>query len=48
VALVIGYIEKLHIDKDIIIGVVRAIIQLSIVGYVLKYIYTACSNLHVV
>ncbi|WP_099975264.1 ABC transporter permease [Lactobacillus terrae] len=38
VALVIGYKEKLGIDKDIIIGVVRAIIQLSVVGYVLKYI----------
>lgn len=41
VALVIGYIEKLHINKDILIGVVRAIIQLSIVGYILKFVIKA-------
>ncbi|MQS52337.1 ABC transporter permease [Companilactobacillus mishanensis] len=38
VALIIGYKEKLGIDKDIIIGVVRAIVQLSIVGYILKFV----------
>ena len=41
VALVIGYKEKLGIDKDIIIGVVRAIVQLTIVGYILKYVIKA-------
>ncbi|AKP02515.1 ABC transporter permease [Companilactobacillus pabuli] len=41
VALVIGYVEKLHINKDILIGVVRAIIQLSIVGYILKFVIKA-------
>ncbi|KRK98423.1 ABC transporter permease [Companilactobacillus futsaii] len=41
VALVIGYVEKLHINKDILIGVVRAIVQLSIVGYVLKFVIKA-------
>ncbi|MGR3742306.1 ABC transporter permease [Companilactobacillus sp. DQM5] len=38
VALYFGYKEKLGIDKDIIIGVIRAIIQLFVVGYILKYI----------
>lgn len=38
VALYFGYKERLEIDKDIIIGVVRAIVQLFVVGYVLKYI----------
>lgn len=39
VALYIGYREKLGVDKDIIIGVVRAIIQLVVVGYLLKYVF---------
>lgn len=39
VALYIGYREKLGVDKDIIIGVVRAIVQLVIVGYLLKYVF---------
>lgn len=38
VALYFGYKEKLEIDKDIIIGIIRAIIQLFAVGYILKYI----------
>ncbi|APX71241.1 iron export ABC transporter permease subunit FetB [Companilactobacillus allii] len=41
IALVIGYWQKLQIDKDIIIGVVRAIVQLTIVGYVLKFVIKA-------
>jgi len=41
IALVIGYWQKLQIDKDIIIGVVRAIIQLTIVGYILKFVIKA-------
>jgi len=44
VALIIGYIEKLHIDKDIIIGVIRAIVQLSVVGYILKFVIKANDN----
>ncbi|ATO43210.1 ABC transporter permease [Loigolactobacillus coryniformis] len=39
VALYIGYREKLGVDKDIIIGVIRAIIQLVVVGYLLKYVF---------
>lgn len=39
VSLYIGYREKLGVDKDIIIGVIRAIIQLVLVGYLLKYVF---------
>lgn len=39
VALWIGYREKLGIDREIIVGVVRAVIQLFVVGYLLKYIF---------
>lgn len=39
IALAIGWKEKLGIDRDMIIGVVRAIIQLFVVGYLLKYVF---------
>lgn len=39
IALWIGYREKLVIDREIIIGVIRAVIQLFVVGYLLKYIF---------
>lgn len=39
VSLIISYKEKLGFTKDIIISVVRAIIQLVLVGYVLNYIF---------
>ncbi|GAB5052229.1 ABC transporter permease [Pediococcus ethanolidurans] len=39
IALWIGYREKLGIDREIIIGVIRAVIQLFVVGYLLKYIF---------
>lgn len=39
VALGISLWQKLGLDKDIIVGVVRAIIQLFVVGYLLKYIF---------
>lgn len=38
IALGIGYKEKLKFNKDIIIGVIRAIVQLTIVGYILKFV----------
>ncbi|AKP67094.1 ABC transporter permease [Companilactobacillus ginsenosidimutans] len=41
IALVIGYTEKLRFNKDILIGVIRAIVQLTIVGYVLKFVIKA-------
>jgi len=39
IALAIGWKEKLGIDRDMIIGVVRAVIQLFVVGYLLKYVF---------
>lgn len=39
VALLISYKEKLGFTKDIIISVCRAIIQLVLVGYLLKYVF---------
>lgn len=34
-----SYWQKLKLEKDIFIGVVRAVIQLTIVGYILEYIF---------
>ncbi|MFD1549043.1 ABC transporter permease [Levilactobacillus fuyuanensis] len=39
IVLAIGWHEKLGIDRDMIIGVVRAVIQLFVVGYLLKYVF---------
>ncbi|MFK4567242.1 ABC transporter permease [Enterococcus sp. UD-01] len=45
VALVISYKEKLGFIKDIIISVCRAIIQLIVVGYLLKYVFQVDNKL---
>lgn len=48
VAILISHKEKLALEKDILWSVGRAIIQLIIVGYVLKYIFSvddACLTL---
>lgn len=39
VALVLSYSQKLKLEKEIIISVIRAIVQLIIVGYLLNYIF---------
>lgn len=39
VAIFISHKEKLALEKDIIWSTLRAIIQLLIVGYILKYIF---------
>ncbi|AMV60648.1 YbbM seven transmembrane helix protein [Pediococcus damnosus] len=39
VAMWIGYREKLGIDREIITAVIRAVIQLFVVGYLLKYVF---------
>ncbi|MBE4854026.1 iron export ABC transporter permease subunit FetB [Enterobacter cloacae complex sp. P40RS] len=39
VAIVVSYREKLGLEKDILWSIARAVIQLIIVGYVLKYIF---------
>jgi putative ABC transport system permease protein len=39
VALLFSYFQKLKLEKETIIGVIRAILQLTIVGYLLNYIF---------
>lgn len=39
ISLFFTYWQKLKLEKEIIIGVVRAVVQLVIVGYVLEYIF---------
>jgi putative ABC transport system permease protein len=39
VSLLFSYYQKLKLEKDTIIGVIRAVIQLTIVGYILNYIF---------
>ena len=39
VALVISYREKLGLEKDMIIGSIRAVVQLAAVGFVLKFVF---------
>lgn len=38
IALAINFKEKIGLQKDMLVGVVRAVIQLTVVGYVLTYI----------
>ena len=38
IALYINIHEKIGLQKDIIVGVIRAVIQLTVVGYILTYI----------
>jgi putative ABC transport system permease protein len=39
IAVFISSKEKLHLSKDIFLSIIRAIIQLILVGYLLKYIF---------
>jgi putative ABC transport system permease protein len=39
VSLLFSYFQKLKLEKELIISVVRAIVQLTIVGYLLNYIF---------
>lgn len=39
VSIFISHSQKLKLEKEIIIGVIRAVIQLTLVGYVLNYIF---------
>lgn len=43
ITLFFSYWQKLHLEKEVIVGVVRAVIQLLAVGYVLEYIF-GCQN----
>lgn len=48
VAIVLSVWQKLGLEKDIIIGTVRAAIQLIAVGYVLHFIFRAHSWLYII
>lgn len=39
ISLIFSYFQRLKLEKEIIIGTVRAVIQLVIVGYLLNYIF---------
>ena len=39
IAVLISQKEKLTLSKDILLSILRAIIQLTLVGYVLKYLF---------
>ena len=39
VSLIFSYTQKLKLEKETIIGVVRAVVQLVAVGYVLEYVF---------
>ncbi len=39
VSLVFSYYQKLKLEKEIIIGVIRAVVQLVAVGYILNYVF---------
>ena len=39
ITVIFSYWQKLGLEKDTIIGVVRAVVQLVIVGYILKYVF---------
>ncbi|AJA49273.1 putative iron export permease protein FetB [Clostridium pasteurianum DSM 525 = ATCC 6013] len=39
VSLFFTYFQKLNLEKEIIIGVIRAVVQLVVVGYLLNYIF---------
>jgi len=44
VALTISYREKLGLEKDIVIGSIRAVVQLTAVGFVLKFVFNVDSS----
>lgn len=39
IAILISHQQKLGLNRNLIISVLRAIVQLTIVGYILKYIF---------
>ena len=40
IPIIISFQRRLGIEKDILIGTVRTFVQLMIIGYVLKYIFS--------
>jgi len=41
ISIFVSYYQKLGIEKEIVIGTIRAVVQLAIVGYILHYIFAA-------
>jgi putative ABC transport system permease protein len=41
ISIFISYYQKLGVEKEIIVGTIRAVVQLTIVGYILHYIFAA-------
>jgi putative ABC transport system permease protein len=39
IAIAFSYYQKLKLEKEIIIGILRAVVQLLVVGYLLEYIF---------
>jgi putative ABC transport system permease protein len=39
ISMFFSYFQKLKLEKEIFIGVIRAVIQLTLVGYILNYIF---------
>lgn len=37
--IIVSYVEKLHIIKDLVVATVRAVIQLVILGFILHFIF---------
>lgn len=48
IPLYISYKEKLFLEKDIIISVTRAIIQLFIVGYILEFVFGLDNPIYII
>ena len=39
IALLLSYKEKLGLEKDMLIGSARAVIQLTVIGFILKFVF---------
>ena len=39
IAIAFSYYQKLKLEKEILIGILRAVVQLLVVGYLLEYIF---------
>ena len=39
IALALSYKEKLGLEKDMLIGSARAVIQLTVIGFILKFVF---------
>lgn len=45
IPLAFSKVQKLHLEKEILIGTLRAVLQLSAIGFVLKYIFNVNNGL---